>query len=262
MSDGNLDHPENPSDLIARALAATPARLLVGRAGSGYRTATWLKLRADHAAARDAVHAEIDLHRDFGEDRIARFQLFWTTTLAQSKTQYLMRPDLGRRFDADARRLIAERCPKDVDLQIVIGDGLSATAVASQAPRLLDLLWQSAQERQWRFGQPFLVRHCRVGILNELGEILNPTVAVLLIGERPGMATADSLSAYMAYRPRAGDSDANRNLISNIHVRGVHHEQAVRRIVTLAEAMRPQQRSGIDVKEEAEHVTGLRPAIR
>jgi len=135
-------------------------------------------------------------------------------------------------------------------LQIVIGDGLSVTAVALQTPRLLPLLSVGAKTRGWSVGQTFVVRYCRVGILNEIGELLDPKVAVLLIGERPGLATAESLSAYMAYRPKAPDTDANRNLISNIHARGVSTEQAAQRILNLAALMMKTNTSGCQLREE------------
>src|SRR5262249_19211673 len=106
------------------------------------------------------------------------------------------------------------------------------------------------RERGWAPGQTFFVRHCRVGVLNDVGELLGPEVAVLLIGERPGLATAESLSAYMAYRPRPGHSDARRNLISNIHARGIAPDEAAWRIAALADAMRKAQASGAAVKED------------
>lgn len=227
----------------------TPARLWTGRAGVSYRTGTALELRRDHAAAVDAVHAELDLIRDLGTDFVRQFGLFEVSTEATTKTEYLARPDLGRRLNAEAKDLLWKRCPRDAELQIVIGDGLSSTAVAAQVPTLLPLLLDTAANRGWQIGQPFVVRHCRVGVLNNIGEQLDPQVVVLLIGERPGLATAESLSAYLAYRPRPGDTDARRNLISNIHTAGVSHAEAVERILSLAEQMRTQQRSGVDVKE-------------
>jgi ethanolamine ammonia-lyase small subunit len=230
--------------------ARTPARILVGRAGPSYRTSTQLDLRQDHAAALDAVHAELDLRRDFGPAFVQRWGLFEVRTQAASKAEYLMRPDLGRRLNAEARAEIIRSCPTGADLQVAIGDGLSATAVVAQIPQLLPLLGEEAVRRGWRFGQPFLVRHCRVGVLNDIGELLNPTVVVLLIGERPGLATAESLSAYMAYQPRTGHTDAQRNLISNIHARGVPPAAAARRICALAERMRQLSTSGVAVKEE------------
>ncbi len=119
----------------------------------------------------------------------------------------------------------------------MIGDGLSVTAVVAQVPSLLHLLYQGAQSRQWSVGQTFVVRHCRVGLLNEIGELLDPKVAILLIGERPGLATAESLSAYMAYQPRTSHTDADRNLISNIHARGTNAQEAAVRILKLAARM-------------------------
>ena len=209
----------------------------------------WLKLREDHAAARDAVQAEVDLLSAFGSERIEQFQLFEVRTRATSKAEYLLRPDLGRKLDDESRELVRANCPAGCDLQVVIGDGLSATAVAAQAPGLLDRLRDATLARGWSFGRPFLVRYCRVGVMNDVGDLLDPEVVVLLIGERPGLATAESLSAYMAYRPRAGHTDADRNLISNIHARGVTHDEAVRRIIALAEQFRRLGRSGIAVKE-------------
>jgi ethanolamine ammonia-lyase small subunit len=133
---------------------------------------------------------------------------------------------------------------------VLIGDGLSAGAVATQAPSLLDALQQLSESRGWRFGRPFFVRNCRVGVLNDVGDLLAPAVAVLLIGERPGLAAADSLSAYMAYRPCAGHTDAQRNLVSNIHSRGMGINEAAQRIAALADLMRRVRRSGFDVKED------------
>lgn len=214
-----------------------------------YRTGTALELRRDHAAAVDAVHAELDLIRDLGEDFVRTFGLFEVSTAATSKTEYLARPDLGRRLNSAAKELLWKRCPHGAGLQVVIGDGLSATAVTAQVPTLLPALLDTAANRGWQVGQPFVVRHCRVGVLNDIGEQLDPQVVVLLIGERPGLATAESLSAYLAYRPRPGDTDARRNLISNIHSSGVSHEEAVERILSLATQLRDQQRSGVEVKE-------------
>jgi ethanolamine ammonia-lyase small subunit len=239
------DRSLQPADLLAAVRARTPARLLVGRAGSGYRTATHLALRLDHAAARDAVHAELAIPADLVE----RFEVFEVATQATAKSEYLLRPDLGRRFSESAREQITRNGTPGCDLQVVIGDGLSATAVAAQVPGLLLLLADGARQRNWSFGRPFAVRYCRVGVLNDVGELLDPVVVVLLVGERPGLATAESLSAYLAYRPRSGHTDAQRNLISNIHARGIGHDEAAVRILALAEQLRSQRTSGVAIKE-------------
>jgi ethanolamine ammonia-lyase small subunit len=139
-----------------------------------------------------------------------------------------------------------------VDLQVVIGDGLSAPAVAAQVPELLDRLHAGAGACGWSFGRPFLVRYCRVGVMNDVGDLLSPVALVLLVGERPGLATAESLSAYLAYRPRAGHTDADRNLISNIHARGVGPDETVRRVVAFADQFRATGRSGVGVTEVPE----------
>jgi ethanolamine ammonia-lyase small subunit len=149
-----------------------------------------------------------------------------------------------------SRAEVKRRCTTGNDLQVVIGDGLSVTAVALQTPRLLPLLCEGAKTRGWSVGQTFVIRYCRVGILNEIGELLIPRVVVLLIGERPGLATAESLSAYMAYRPKVPDTDANRNLISNIHARGVSIEQAAQRILSLAASMMKTSTSGCQLRED------------
>jgi ethanolamine ammonia-lyase small subunit len=228
----------------------TPARIFSGRAGAAYRTSTQLELREAHAAARDAVREELDLRAHFGEAFIEKWNLFEARTEARSKEEYLLQPDLGRRFSEASRREIVSRCARESDLQIAIGDGLSVRAVAAQVPSLLPLLAEGARERGWTVGNFFAIRHCRVGVLNEIGELLAPKIAILLIGERPGLATAESLSAYMAYRPRAAHTDANRNLISNIHQRGLNPQTAAARILSLAAQMMAQQLSGFSIREQ------------
>lgn len=240
-----------PSDrLLAEAQARTPARLFVGRSGESYRTSTLLSLREDHAAALDAVQAEFNLRQDFDSEFVERFKLVEVSSRATSKKEYLRRPDLGRELCEAAQTSLALSCPAGAMLQVVIGDGLSAAAVRAQVPTVLPLLHEQAARRGWTWGRPFVVRYCRVGILNDIGDLLSPTVAVLLIGERPGLATAESLSAYMAYRPKVGDTDARRNLISNIHARGVSPEDAAERIGNLADTMIRSTGSGFLVKEE------------
>jgi ethanolamine ammonia-lyase small subunit len=248
MSD-RLTEPDD-SSFLTRIRARTPARVLAERVGTGYRTVTQLDLRLAHAAARDAVRNELDLEKDLGAKLVRAWNLFAVTTQAQSKDEYLLRPDLGRRFSEDAMRTIQARCPRQADVQIVIGDGLSVTAVSAQVPQLLPLITQQAEGRGWKLGQPFVVRYCRVGLMNHVGELLSPQVVLLLIGERPGLATAESLSAYIAFQPRSGHSDAQRNLISNIHARGVPPEAAAERIVSLAALMMRRQTSGVGLKEE------------
>jgi ethanolamine ammonia-lyase small subunit len=247
--DHNLASSRTWPEIVRQIRARTPARIFVDR-GPAYSTQVGLELRGAHANAVDAVWTEFDLHKDFPPDFIAQWELFQVSSQVESKSQYLLRPDLGRTLSEAAKRVIAQRCQKSPDIQIVIGDGLSGAAVSAQVPGIFPLLQQRARARGWSIGQSFVVRYCRVGIMNEIGDLLSPRILVLLIGERPGLATAESLSAYMAYCPRFGHTDADRNLISNIHARGVRVEDAADRILNLASQMIALKLSGTTVKEE------------
>ena len=240
------DFPE----VLRKIRERTPARILAGRAGAAYRTNTQIELREAHAVAKDAVRAELDLGSTFDAEFLKKSDLFEVCTEARSKEEYLLQPDLGRRLSEASKHELGRRCSRDSDIQIAIGDGLSVTAVAAQVPSLLPLISDGALARGWKVGQPFVIRHCRVGVLNEIGELLAPKVAVLLIGERPGLATAESLSAYMAYRPSKSHTDANRNLISNIHSRGLTPHAAADRILNLAAQMMADQTSGFRLREQ------------
>jgi ethanolamine ammonia-lyase small subunit len=238
------------ADIARRIKMHTPARLLVGRVGAAYRTETQLQLREDHAKARDAVRAELDLKTAFSSHFIEKWKLFEVSTRACTKLDYLARPALGREFSDESRGEILRRCLPDRDIQIVIGDGLSTLAIQRQVPQLLALLFKGASKSGWSVGQTFVVHHCRVGILNEIGELLKPQVAILLIGERPGLASAESMSAYMAFQPSRSQSDANRNLVSNIHDRGLSAVSAVARILNLCAHMTRLRISGCTLREQ------------
>jgi ethanolamine ammonia-lyase small subunit len=239
------------AEIVRRIKMHTPARLLVGRAGAAYRTETQLQLREDHAKARDAVRAELDLKSAFSCEFIEKWNFFEVGTRASTKLEYLARPALGREFSDESRGEILRRCIPHSDVQIVIGDGLSALAIQTQVPQLLPLLVEGASKSGWSVGQTFVVHHCRVGILNEIGDLLKPQIAILLIGERPGLASADSMSAYMGFQPSRSHSDANRNLVSNIHDRGLSAESAAARIVHLCAHMMRLGISGCTLREQA-----------
>jgi len=228
-----------------RAALVTPARVFLGSAGLSHRTADALALRADHALARDAVDTPLDLARV----DTAALGLFEVATEAPDHATYLLRPDLGRRLSASARATIARECPVGADVQVVVGDGLSAAAVHAQVPRLLPRLQVLTAERGWTWGRPFAVRHCRVGVMNDIGDVLHPQVVVLLVGERPGLGTAESLSAYLAFAPHAGCTDADRNLVANIHDRGTPAAVAAERVLAFADVIRAAGRSGATVRE-------------
>ena len=249
LSPDSVPDSQDWPDVVRRIRLRTPARVLSGRSGASYLTKTQLDLRQAHAAARDAVRAELDLNK-LGADFIKQWSLFEVTTEATSKEEYLLQPNLGRIFSESSRSELLKRCPTTNDLQIAIGDGLSVTALYAQVPQLLPALCHGARARGWSLGPVFVIRHCRVGILNQIGDLLSPSVAILLIGERPGLAIAESLSAYMAYRPTSGHTDANRNLVSNIHVRGVSASDAAVRILHLAARMMKAKSSGTQLREE------------
>jgi len=248
-SDSSL--ARNFPEALKKIRERTPARIFVGRAGAAYRTATQIELREANAAARDAVRDELDMESAFGPEFVRRWDLFEVCTEARTKEEYLLQPDQGRRLSEASRRELASRCSRGNDILFAVGDGLSVTAVSVQVPQLLPLVQDGARARGWSVGHPFVIRHCRVGILNEIGATLAPKVAVLLIGERPGLATAESLSAYMAYRPLPSQTDADRNLISSIHSRGIRPEAAATRILNLAAQMMGEGISGYRLREES-----------
>lgn len=236
---------------LRRAVSAiTPARLFKGRAGPAYHTSDLLQLRSDHAQARDAVDAPFHPETILDEAASRDWNPLILSTVAQTREEYLVRPDHGRRFDETSIEAIRAGAASGAVIQIVIGDGLSVAAVEQQVPKLLPALKPLIEAKGWKLGRLLIVRNCRVGILNHIGELLRPEVAVLLIGERPGLAAANSLGAYMAFRPGAGQTDADRNVISNIHERGIGVAEAAARIVNLASEMMRRGKSGVEVKEQ------------
>jgi ethanolamine ammonia-lyase small subunit len=236
-------NPNDPQGLQA-LVAATTARIGVGRAGPRYRTASQLLFQADHAVTQDA------LYRDVNPQLLQELGLFTVQTkVTGGKQEYLLRPDLGRMLSDEARRVIAERCVKNPDVQLVVGDGLSAAAVEANLRQMLPVIQQGVQAAGLKLGTPFFVQHARVGIMNDVGDLLQPEVVILLIGERPGLGRADSLSAYMAYRPKTGDTDGDRDVICNIfEAGGTNPLEAGAFVVQLAQKMRRHQASGVKLK--------------
>jgi ethanolamine ammonia-lyase small subunit len=248
--DDKLDSSRAWPEIVRNIRARTPARIFVSR-GATYSTGMQLELRDARASAVDAVWSEFDLERDFPAEFVRRSGLFEVSTQAETKSQFLLRPDLGRKLSAEGEQLVVQQCVKGPDVQIVIGDGLSGAALSGQVPALFPLLVERARANGWSVGASFVVRHCRVGVMNHVGDLLSPRVIVLLIGERPGLATSASLSAYMAYTPRSGQTDADRNLVSNIQAHGVGTENAADRIASLVSQMMTMERSGTSLKEDS-----------
>lgn len=236
-------NPRDPEALRA-LMAATTARIGVGRAGPRYRTTALLRFQADHAVTQDA------LYRDVDQQLLDDLGLFTVQTrITSGKQEYLLRPDLGRQLSDDARRLITEKCAPSPNLQIVVGDGLSAAAVEANVREMFPILRQGAQAAGLSLGTPFFIKYCRVGVLNDIGDLLSPDVVILLIGERPGLGRAESLSAYMAYQPKAGDTDADRDVVCNIFNNGgTNPLEAAAFTLQIAQKMLKHQASGIKLK--------------
>ena len=238
-----VKNPKDPEALKA-LIASTTARIGVGRAGPHYNTYSLLLFQADHAVTQDALYRDVDqkLLDDLG--------LFTVQTrITVGKQEYLLRPDLGRQLSDEAKKVIGEKCVKSPNLQLVVGDGLSAAAVEANAREMFPVILQGAKSAGLSVGTPFFIKYCRVGVLNDIGELLKPDVVILLIGERPGLGRAESLSAYMAYHPKAGDTDADRDVVCNIFENGgTNPLEGAAFTIQIAQKMRQHQASGVKLK--------------
>jgi ethanolamine ammonia-lyase small subunit len=237
---------KNPKDSNGlRALVdSTTARIGVGRAGPRYTTASLLLFQGDHAVTQDA------LYRDVDQKLLDEFNLFTVQTkVTGGKQEYLLRPDLGRLLSDEAKRIINEKCQKNVNIQLVVGDGLSAAAIEANLRKMFPVIRQGAQTAGLTFGTPFFVKYARVGVMNDIGELIKPDVVILLIGERPGLGRAESMSAYMGYKPKYGDTDADRDVVCNIFENGgTNPLEAGAFVVQIAQKMRKSQASGVKLK--------------
>jgi len=243
--------PSGDDDLLAVIRSTTPARLFLNGEAASYPTSAWLELRADHAAARDAVHSVFDPDAPRVRSFLERHNGLVVSTRVPDDHTYLLRPDLGRQLAGDdVQRLssfFANSGPPDV--LVALAGGLSATAAMTNGLELADLLLGDLGQRGWRLAPPVVVRRARVGVMNDLGDVSGAVVVILLIGERPGLAVSDSVSAYLAYRPTAGDSDARRNLISGITGRLESLDTAAQRVLSLAQQIRETGVSGWSIRE-------------
>ena len=242
----NKPRIRNPKDAqgLNALMASTSARIGVGRAGPRYSTASLLLFQGDHAITQDA------LYRDVDQKLLDEFNLFTVQTkVTGGKQEYLLRPDLGRLLNDDAKRTINEKCQKNVNVQLVVGDGLSAAAIEANLRQIFPVIRQGFQSTNLTFGTPFFIKYARVGVMNEVGDIIKPDVVVLLIGERPGLGRAESMSAYMGYKPKYGDTDADRDVVCNIFENGgTNPLEAGAFVVQIAQKMRKNQASGVKLK--------------
>jgi len=234
----------NPIDLEAlqRMKQSTIARIGVGKAGARLRTRTQLTLRADHAAARDAVFMDAD------EQLINKLGLFEVQSRCTEKNQHLTRPDLGRLLSDASVAMLEKRCKRNPDIQIIASDGLSSAAINANLSDVLPVITDGLEQRGVSVGTSFFVKYGRVGVMDHISEVLGAKVTCILIGERPGLATAESMSAYIAYNARIGMPESRRTVVSNIHRNGIPAVEAGAYISDLLISILKAKTSGVDIK--------------
>ena len=223
-----VKNPENGEEYAELKMNA-PCRLGIGKAGARYNTLPQLEFRAAHSAAQDAVFNDVDAEFD-------------------SKDTYLTRPDLGRKLSPEAVETIKAKCKKNPTVQIYVADGLSSAAVAANIGDLLPAIMQGLESYKIDVGTPFFVKYGRVGVMDEISELTGATVTCTLIGERPGLITAESMSAYIAYKATVGMPEARRTVVSNIHRAGTIPAEAGAHIAEIIKIMLDKKASGTDLK--------------
>ena len=238
------ESPEK-QDAFARMKEHTPARLGSGRAGPRYKTLTMLRFRADHAAAQDAVFSQVpeDFARENGMQEVR--------TRCRGKDEYLTRPDLGRSFDEKNKELLRSLLPKGAKVQLVVGDGLSSAAITANAMDCLAAIREGLKLKGIDPGTPVFVRYCRVGAGDAIGDVTGCELVCMLVGERPGLVTDKSMSAYITYQPRTGVSESARTVVSNIHAQGTPAVEAGAHIAELIDTILRRRVSGVGLHLEA-----------
>jgi len=239
----------------ARLRALTPARVALGSTGVSQPLRSQLEFQRAHALARDAVHARLEagaLARTLGE--ISGGEVLCLQTMAggaangaTDRATYLQRPDLGRRLDESSRTILDRSAQGPYDLAIVIADGLSALAVERHAASLFGALLPNFGG--WKLAPICVVEQGRVAIGDEIGEAFRADLAVVLIGERPGLSAPDSLGVYITWAPRVGRTDAERNCVSNIRTEGLHYAQAATQVIFYLSEARRRRLTGIALKD-------------
>ena len=232
---------ENPADgeKFRRMKERTPARLGSGKAGARYKTITMLRFRADHAAAQDAVFSQVP------EDFARKNDLTPVQTKCTDKDMYLTRPDLGRTFDEENQKKIRGAVPGTPRVLIVVGDGLSSAAITANAMDCMEAIKDGLKIRGIEFGPDLFVRYCRVGAGDAIGDITGCELVCMLVGERPGLVTDKSMSAYITYKPHTGVSESARTVVSNIHAQGTPAAEAGAYIAELIELILKRRVSGV-----------------
>ncbi|MGY2683693.1 ethanolamine ammonia-lyase light chain [Pseudomonas tolaasii NCPPB 2192] len=244
--------PENPWLELRRL---TPARIALGRTGTSIPTRAQLDFQFAHAQARDAVHLPFD-HAGLSSQMAERGrESLLLHSAAVDRHMYLQRPDLGRRLSdesAQSLRDYAAAHPGGVDLAVVVADGLSALAVHKHTLPFLTRMEEQTHAEGWSLSPVILVEQGRVAVADEVGQLLGAKMVVILIGERPGLSSPDSLGLYFTYNPRVGLTDAYRNCISNVRLEGLSYGMAAHRLLYLMKEACRRQLSGVNLKDEAQ----------
>jgi ethanolamine ammonia-lyase small subunit len=252
--------PVPPGRTLRDLRRLTPARVGLGRSGAGMPTDALLAFTLDHARARDAVHAPFDIEALMQGLGASDLEPFAVRSRARDRKDYLRRPDLGRMLDEDSHRLLGAQGDGPCRLAIVIGDGLSPAAVNRHAVELVRRLIPHLTADAIGIDCAVVASGARVALGDEIGAIINARMLVMLIGERPGLSTPDSLGAYLTFAPRIGRTDAERNCISNIHGAGLGYEEAAARIAWLVRAGLARGITGVALKDESGGGTSQRLA--
>lgn len=231
--------------------SATPARLALGRAGAGMPTDETLRFGWAHAMARDAIHAALDVDALHAALTAQHWQVARARSQAADRTEYLRRPDLGRQLDdGDATRLLGDR-RYGCDVCVVVGDGLSSLAVARHAVPLLAAL-RAQLPAHTSFAPVVIATQARVALADEVGELFGAALSVMLIGERPGLSSPDSLGIYLTHSPKRGRHDAERNCISNVRPEGLCYEAAAFKLAWLMRESLRRGLTGVGLKDESD----------
>ncbi len=244
--------PQNPWLELRRL---TPARIALGRTGTSLPTTAQLDFQFAHAQARDAVHLPFDHAGLIAQLTERGCESLLLHSAAADRNSYLQRPDLGRKLSdesAQALREYAAAHPGGVDLAIVVADGLSALAVHRHTLPFLNRLDEQMSADGWSMAPVVLVEQGRVAVGDEIGELLGAKMVVMLIGERPGLSSPDSLGLYFTYNPKIGLTDAYRNCISNVRLEGLSYGMAAHRLLYLMREACRRQLSGVNLKDEAQ----------
>lgn len=244
--------PQNPWLELRRL---TPARIALGRTGTSMPTKAQLDFQYAHAQARDAVHLPFD-HAGLGTQLAERGrESLLLHSAATDRNSYLQRPDLGRKLSDESAQTLrdyASAHPGGVDLVVVVADGLSALAVHRHTVPFLTRMEEQASADGWSMSPVILVEQGRVAVADEIGELLGAKMVVILIGERPGLSSPDSLGLYFTYNPKVGLTDAYRNCISNVRLEGLSYGMAAHRLLYLMREACRRQLSGVNLKDEAQ----------